>query len=89
MSEFQTRSETNGLQYFQNGKEAFLHAKKDPTVWKISFDGVRLVRKEIGSDIWLYSPIERIIEATIKEIESKKVEESKPEKSRKNKKRGK
>lgn len=87
MSEFQTRSETNGLEFFQNGKEAFLHAIKDPTVWKISFDGVRLVRKEIGSDVWVYSPIERVIEATIKENVQKGKETLLN--AKKNKKRGK
>ncbi len=34
---YQTRSEENGLEYFETLKEAIEYSKKDPTVWKISF----------------------------------------------------
>ena len=49
MTEFQTRSEETGLEFFDTIDSAMAHAKKDPTVWKISFalpngDQIRLVR---------------------------------------------
>jgi hypothetical protein len=52
MTEFQTRSEETGLEFFDSIEKAMAHAKEDPTVWKISFDhageGIRLVRNSRG-----------------------------------------
>jgi len=61
----QTRSESNGLQYCMSIKEAFDEAKRDHTIWKISFnaeDGsrVRLVLRESPEctiDTWCYEPL--------------------------------
>ena len=60
--EIQTRSEKNGLRTFPTWAEAFEAAKRDPTIWKISWDEtnntnvsrVRLVR---NGDSWTYEPI--------------------------------
>ena len=45
---FQTRGSENGLEYFDTLGEALAAARKDGTIWKISFDvhgeRVRLVR---------------------------------------------
>lgn len=68
MTEIQTRSEENGLKFHQSVREAFEHAKKDKTVWKVSFtvDGeqVRLIRSERKegnlkaiTNYWIYEPI--------------------------------
>ena len=48
--EFQTRSETNGLQSFHTFKGAMNAAKADETIWKISFtletgERIRLVKE--------------------------------------------
>ena len=59
--EVQTRSEEHGLKYFNNPKEAFNHAETDKTVWKISFGEVRLV-KAGKSEMWMYEPMDKIIE---------------------------
>jgi hypothetical protein len=80
--EFQTRSEWNGLKYFESLKLAMAEAKKDPSVWKISFnvvteERVRLVRytkwsnftngkRMIGKDEWHYEPIEKEIEEAVR-----------------------
>lgn len=68
--DFQTRSEKNGLKYFETMKEAMGHAKDDETVWKVSFglptgERIRLVRytkvlDEYGNDyeiVWHYEPV--------------------------------
>lgn len=51
--EIQTRNEEGSLQFFSTFEEALQEQKRDPTVWKISWDGtndirhrVRLVTKE-------------------------------------------
>lgn len=57
--EFQTRSETNGIQNFTTMKEAYTAALIDPTIWKISFsvagERIRLIR---GIGGFKYEPIE-------------------------------
>ena len=57
--DYQTRSEVNGLEFFETFKEAMKHAETDRTVWKISFgDGdnrVRLVRDAVGN--FVYEPL--------------------------------
>lgn len=60
MMEFQTRSESNGLEFFKSFKEALAHAEKDKTVWKISFslpndERIRLVK--MNEDVWVYEDI--------------------------------
>lgn len=56
--EVQTRSEENGLRQFNSIKEAMEHAKKDSSVWKISFsvgdEQIRLVKKD---NQFVYEPI--------------------------------
>lgn len=49
---YQTRSETNGIVYFLTLKDALDAAKKDGTIWKISFwsaseERIRLVRSSV------------------------------------------
>jgi hypothetical protein len=56
----QTRSEMNGLVFFDTVAEAIRHAEIDDTVWKISFDAstgerIRLVREH--GHTWVYDPI--------------------------------
>lgn len=57
----QTRSEVNGLQQFATFSEAINAAKKDHTIWKISFDlngeRVRLVREGLVPATFLYKAI--------------------------------
>ena len=64
--EFQTRSEVYGLRFFDTPKEAFEHAREDKSVWKISFGGVRLVKRE--HDTWVYEPMSSYNEDTIFKI---------------------
>jgi len=57
----QTRSEHNGLEYHSTFKTAMVAAKKDVTIWKISFaletgERIRLVRDGF-SDHWNYAPL--------------------------------
>lgn len=51
----QTRSEEGGLNYFETFEQALEAAKKDISIWKISYEGKRLVRQEDGS--WKNEPI--------------------------------
>ena len=57
--EVQTRSEENGLEFFGTIAEAFDHAKKDETVWKVSFihrgERFRFVRAE--NNEWVNEPL--------------------------------
>jgi len=61
-TEVQTRNEDGELQFFDTLSKAFEYAKKDRTVWKISFDyageRIRLVRRQARDeyDSWLYEP---------------------------------
>lgn len=57
---YQTRSEENGLEYHPTLEAAHKAARKDPTIWKISYavqngDRIRLVRK--NNDQWVNEPI--------------------------------
>lgn len=56
---FQTRSESTGVASFNTMEQALNYAKKDETVWKISFsvnnEWFRLVKNEAGE--WVYSPL--------------------------------
>ena len=56
--EFQTRSEVNGMRYFDSLDAAMKAAAKDSTIWKISFtvgkESVRLVKQD-GQ--WIYEPL--------------------------------
>jgi len=62
----QTRNREGTLEYFPTLKEAYEHALKDTTVWKISFDiptgeRVRLVKM---SEDWVWQDIMReVLEA--------------------------
>ena len=60
---FQTRNENGTLKVLSNLESAFAAAEKDKTIWKISTQGVRLVRyfKEDGTDYWINDPIEEHI----------------------------
>lgn len=65
----QTRSEENGLKFFRTLQEATDHAKKDLTVWKISFQSetgerVRLVKR--GGE-FVYEPMEKAVQELKKE----------------------
>jgi len=56
--EFQTRSEVNGMGYFDSLSAAMKAAAKDSTIWKISFtvgkESVSLVKRD-GQ--WIYEPL--------------------------------
>ena len=56
--EFQTRSEFNGMGYYDSLGAAMKAAAKDSTIWKISFtagkESVRLVKRD-GQ--WIYEPL--------------------------------
>jgi hypothetical protein len=59
---FETRSEDNGLNEYQMLDEALEAAKKDKSIWKISFSAlsgerIRLVRYT-DDNKWIYQPIE-------------------------------
>jgi hypothetical protein len=59
--DFQTRSEETGMMYHHSFVDAMNAAKKDPTIWKISFsiqtgERIRLV-KSMMSNQWIYQPI--------------------------------
>jgi len=76
--EFQTRSEENGLKYFESLKLAMAEALNDDSVWKISFpisahERIRLVRHYVPTSrpglydtAWWYEPLEEEIEKEIK-----------------------
>ena len=63
----QTRSEVNGLSEYPSVAHAFEAAKRDNSIWKISFnaeDGsqVRLVKENLGTNklsepIWVYESL--------------------------------
>jgi hypothetical protein len=65
--EVQTRNEEGELRFFKTLNEAFDHAEKDKTVWKISFsfgeERVRLVRK---GKRWVYEDILGDIKKAVK-----------------------
>lgn len=63
---WQTRSETNGLDYFDTLEQALQEAENDPTIWKISKGDTRLVKLENGS--WENQPI---MQEVLKELERK------------------
>lgn len=51
-SQFQTRSEENGIKYYNVLDGALAAARKDPSIWKISFyalseERIRLVRSNV------------------------------------------
>ena len=56
--EFQTRSETNGMGYYDSLEAAMKAAAKDDSIWKISFtvgkESVRLVKQDSQ---WIYEPL--------------------------------
>jgi len=56
--EFQTRSEVNGMGYFDSLGAAMKAAAKDSTIWKISFtvgkESIRLVKRDSQ---WIYEPL--------------------------------
>ena len=55
---FQTRSETTGLNYFNTLAEALKAAEKDDTIWKISFS----ISENRGASAIYYSvPPERVV----------------------------
>lgn len=56
----QTRDEEGSLRYFATIEDALAYARKEPSVWKISFDSVtgERVRLVIGEYCeWMYEPI--------------------------------
>jgi len=60
--EIQTRSDKNGLRTFPTWAEAFEAAKRDSTIWKISWDendstSIQRVRLVRNGDSWKYDPI--------------------------------
>lgn len=61
---WQTRSETNGLQFFETESEAWAEADKDATVWKVSGPGHRYIRQRYNS--WKDEPMDNIIKETVK-----------------------
>jgi len=57
--EVQTRSEENGVEFFETIAEAFTHAINDKTVWKVSFthrgERFRFVRTD--NNEWVNEPM--------------------------------
>lgn len=58
--EYQTRSEMNGINFHHSLRDAIEEAKKDLTIWKISWsqpnaERIRLVR--FDNKLWIYEPI--------------------------------
>ena len=79
--EVQTRSEETGLRFHDSIKQAFEHAARDKTVWKVSFsvgdERVRLVRSERKdkegqpcTNYWRYEPL--LPDEMIEEFKAKK-----------------
>jgi len=72
--EIQTKSEKNGLRNFPTWAEAFAAAKRDSSIWKISWDEndctriqrVRLVRT---GDSWKYDPIKSDEPVNVKAVD--------------------
>lgn len=68
--EVQTRSEVNGLSFFSNKEDAYNAAKKDSTIWKISYEEngkrIRMVKQENGS--WLNEPLDEALAKALKFI---------------------
>jgi hypothetical protein len=65
---FQTRNEEGDLKLFDTLQKAFEEAESDATVWKISCEGVRLVKMDTGECIcWHFDPIEKYINEIINE----------------------
>ena len=64
---FQTRNGCGELRTFRTLKEAFEANKRDNSIWKISTDGVRLIKhyKQDGSACWLNRPIEDYIKKNL------------------------
>lgn len=56
---WQTRSETNGLQFFEHEYEAWVEANLDQTVWKVSGPGHRYIRQPDNS--WKDEPMEMVL----------------------------
>lgn len=58
MGEFQVRSESTGIRNYISLEAAFQEAKRDLTIWKISFfvgdERVRLIRAETA---WVYEDV--------------------------------
>lgn len=70
---YQTRSEINGLKYFDSFLEAMKEAKSDSSVWKVSFttsDGarIRLVRE---GDTFVYKPLMEEVQKIVDEVFNK------------------
>ena len=73
----QTRSEETGIKDHATLSLAFEEAKKDKTIWKISFEDsnglnvpcerIRLVRSAIDERAWIFSPLSEEINETLKE----------------------
>ena len=54
----QTRSETNGIRYFQQLSDAMIAAEKDSSIFNISFSfGMEPVRLVRFGDQWVYQPL--------------------------------
>lgn len=54
----QTRSEKNGIRYFQQLSDAMIAAEKDSSIYKISFSfGMEPIRLVRYGDQWVYQPL--------------------------------
>lgn len=68
--EVQTRSETNGVKFHTSISAAFKQARRDGTIWKISFnaeDGtrIRLIKMQDG---WKYESLMVEVEKILKDL---------------------
>lgn len=55
---FQTRSEDSGMDWHSSMEDALEAAKKDLSIWKISFSvGREMVRLVKRNEEWVYEPI--------------------------------
>lgn len=69
--EAQTRNEHGEILRHASVNDAMLHAREDPSVWKISFDAangerIRLVQK--GRGTWVYEPLMPAVDAALREV---------------------
>lgn len=59
--EVQTRDEDGALEFFDTITEAFEHAKRNPSIWKVSFtteddEYIRFIRYFPGNN-WQFKPL--------------------------------
>lgn len=64
MTDYQTRDDEGELRYFDSAVNAFRYAMSNPSVWKVSFDGVRMVKY---GDWWKFTTMDDVVNEMMKE----------------------